>query len=139
MLEPRRIAARSTSHFMAKLLRENIGETVGYSVRFEHFGGPQTQIEVVTEGILTKRLQKDPELSGVGLLIFDEFHERNLQSDVALTLSMDIQENLRDDLKILIMSATLDLNHLQSFLRGLQLLKVLRAPTQLRLSILRVT
>ena len=118
MLEPRRIAARSTSNFMSQLLKENVGDTVGYSVRFEHFSGPNTKIEVVTEGILTKRLQKDPELSDIGLIIFDEFHERNLQSDLALTLTMDVQENLRDDLKILIMSATLDLDHLKSFFKN---------------------
>ena len=118
MLEPRRIATRSTSNFMSQLLKETIGETIGYSVRFEHFSGPNTKIEVVTEGILTKRLQKDPELGGVGLIIFDEFHERNLQSDLALTLTMDVQENLRDDLKILIMSATLDLDHLKSFFKN---------------------
>ena len=123
MLEPRRIAARSTSNFMSQLLKEKIGETVGYSVRFEHFSGPNTKIEVVTEGILTKRLQKDPELSDIGLIIFDEFHERSLQLDVALTLSMDVQENLREDLKILIMSATLNINHLKSFFKDASIVR----------------
>ena len=123
MLEPRRIAARSTSNFMSQLLKEKIGETVGYSVRFEHFSGPNTKIEVVTEGILTRRLQKDPELSDIGLIIFDEFHERSLQSDVALTLSMDVQENLREDLKILIMSATLNISHLKSFFKDASVVK----------------
>ena len=128
MLEPRRIAARSTSNFMCRLLKEKIGETVGYSVRFEHFSGPNTKIEVVTEGILTKRLQKDPELNDVGLIIFDEFHERSLQSDLALTLTMDVQENLREDLKILIMSATLDLEHLKSFFKNAHIIKGPESP-----------
>ncbi|MEE2744591.1 MAG: DEAD/DEAH box helicase, partial [Bdellovibrionota bacterium] len=84
MLEPRRIAARSTSQFMASQLGEELGKTVGYQVRFENFCGPHTKVEVLTEGILTRRIQSDPELSDVGILIFDEFHERNLQSDLAL-------------------------------------------------------
>ncbi len=108
MLQPRRLAARHAAEFMASQLGESAGKTVGYTVRFERKKSRDTRIEVVTEGILTRRLQTDPELSGVGLVIFDEFHERNLHSDLALALCRDAQGALRDDLKLLVMSATLD-------------------------------
>ncbi len=108
MLEPRRLAARNAAHRMAETLGEEVGETVGYTVRLEKRVSPRTRIEVVTEGILTRRLQSDPELSGTGLVIFDEFHERSLDADLGLALTLDIQRGLRDDLKILVMSATLD-------------------------------
>ncbi|MEK6202328.1 MAG: DEAD/DEAH box helicase, partial [Desulfobulbaceae bacterium] len=108
MLEPRRLAARLAAAFMARQLGENVGRTVGYRVRFESKVSAATRVEVVTEGILTRRLQDDPELSGVGLVIFDEFHERSLQGDLALALCLDVMGGLRDDLKLLIMSATLD-------------------------------
>ncbi len=108
MLEPRRLAARSAAQFMAKSLGEVEGETVGYRVRMDVKVGPKTRIEVVTEGVLTRILQDDPELSGVGLVIFDEFHERNLQGDLGLALCLESQEALREDLRILVMSATLD-------------------------------
>ena len=108
LLEPRRLAARAAAGRMAALLGESIGEQVGYSIRMERKVSSKTRIEVVTEGILTRRLQHDPELQGVGLVIFDEFHERNLHSDLALALSLDAQQGLRDDLRLLVMSATLD-------------------------------
>ncbi|MFO1131956.1 MAG: ATP-dependent helicase HrpB [Hyphomicrobiales bacterium] len=108
MLEPRRLAARNAAHRMAETLGEDVGETVGYTVRLERRVSAKTRIEVVTEGILTRRLQQDPELSGTGLVIFDEFHERSLDADLGLALTLDIQRGLRDDLKILVMSATLD-------------------------------
>ncbi|MEN8170156.1 MAG: ATP-dependent helicase HrpB [Pseudomonadota bacterium] len=108
MLEPRRLAARNAALYMASELGEEAGKQVGYRVRFDSRVGPNTRIEVVTEGILTRRLQQDPELSGVGLVIFDEFHERNLHSDLALALCLDAQQGLREDLKLLVMSATLD-------------------------------
>jgi ATP-dependent helicase HrpB len=108
MLEPRRLAATNAARFMARLLGEEVGRRVGYVIRFERKISRATRIEVVTEGILTRRLQSDPELSGVGLVIFDEFHERNLNSDLALALCRDAQQGLREDLKILVMSATLD-------------------------------
>lgn len=108
MLEPRRLAARGAATYMAGELGEEPGERVGYRVRFESRVSKRTRIEVVTEGILTRRLQHDPELAGVGLVIFDEFHERNLHSDLALALCHDVQRGLREDLKILVMSATLD-------------------------------
>jgi ATP-dependent helicase HrpB len=108
LLQPRRLAARHAAEFMAAQLGEKVGQRVGYSIRFERKRSKATRIEVVTEGILTRRLQSDPELSGVGLVIFDEFHERNLHSDLALALCRDAQLALRDDLKLLVMSATLD-------------------------------
>ena len=108
LLEPRRLAARNVAQRLAELLGEKPGETVGYRMRAESCVGPNTRLEVVTEGILTRMIQRDPELSGVGLAILDEFHERSLQADLALALLLDVQQGLRDDLKLLIMSAKTD-------------------------------
>ncbi|MBU4394277.1 MAG: ATP-dependent helicase HrpB [Proteobacteria bacterium] len=108
MLEPRRLAARLAAAFMSRQLGEEIGQTVGYRVRFESKVSATTRVEVVTEGVITRRMQEDPELAGVGLVIFDEFHERSLQGDLALALCLDVMGSLREDLKLLIMSATLD-------------------------------
>ncbi len=108
MLEPRRLAARAAASRMAQTLGEDVGATVGYTVRLERNISRSTRIEVVTEGILTRRLQADPELSDTGLIVFDEFHERSLDGDLGLALSLDVQRGLREDLKILVMSATLD-------------------------------
>jgi len=108
MLEPRRPAARMAARFMAALLDEAVGATVGYHMRLERRIGPRTRIEVLTEGMLVRRLQSDPELNGVGLVIFDEFHEHHLQAELGLTLCLDLCRALRPDLRLLIMSATLD-------------------------------
>ncbi|MBR9883375.1 MAG: ATP-dependent helicase HrpB [Oceanospirillales bacterium] len=110
MLEPRRLAARAAAEQLARQLGEKAGETVGYRVRLDNRVSERTRIEVVTEGILTRMLQTDPALEGVGLLIFDEFHERSLDADLGLALALQGRELLRDDppLKLLIMSATLD-------------------------------
>lgn len=108
MLEPRRLAARSAARYMASLLGEHVGETVGYRVRMETRVGSKTRIEVITEGVLTRLLQADPALEDVGLIIFDEFHERSLHADLGLALSLQSQALLREDLKILVMSATLN-------------------------------
>jgi ATP-dependent helicase HrpB len=108
MLEPRRLAAVAAARWMARGLGQEVGGTVGYSIRFERRVSPSTRIEVVTEGILTRRLQADPGLAGVGLVIFDEFHERSLNSDLALALCLDARRGLREDLAILVMSATVD-------------------------------
>ena len=108
MLEPRRLAARSAAEYMASTLGEEVGATVGYRIRGESKTSKQTRVEVVTEGILTRMLQSDPELSGVGMVIFDEFHERSLNADLGLALCLEISEALRDDLRLLVMSATLD-------------------------------
>lgn len=116
LLEPRRLAARNVAQRLAELLNEKPGETVGYRMRAETCVGPNTRLEVVTEGILTRMIQHDPELSGVGLVILDEFHERSLQADLALALLLDVQQGLRDDLTLLIMSATLDNDRLQQLL-----------------------
>lgn len=116
LLEPRRLAARNVAQRLAELLNEKPGETVGYRMRAQSCVGPQTRLEVVTEGVLTRMIQRDPELTGVGLIILDEFHERSLQADLALALLLDVQQGLRDDLKLLIMSATLDNGRLQQML-----------------------
>lgn len=108
MLEPRRLAARSAARFMAHSLGERVGATVGYRVRLDTRVGPDTRIEVVTEGVLTRLLQADPLLESAGLVIFDEFHERSLQTDLGLALCLDSQTALREDLRLLVMSATLD-------------------------------
>ena len=116
MLEPRRLAAVGAARWMARGLGEKIGQTLAYSIRFDTRVTDQTRIEVVTEGILTRRLTADPTLEGVALVIFDEFHERSLQADLNLALCLDVQRNLREDLKILVMSATLDCGPLAALL-----------------------
>ena len=108
MLEPRRLAARAAAERMAETLGEPVGRTVGYRIRGEAKVSAATRIEVVTEGILTRMIQSDPELSGVGLVIFDEFHERSLNADLGLALCLEVRGALREDLKLLVMSATLD-------------------------------
>jgi ATP-dependent helicase HrpB len=118
MLEPRRIAAVSAARWMAKNLGEEVGQTVGYSIRFDRKVSEKTRIEVVTEGILTRRIQTDPGLEGVAMVIFDEFHERSLHADLALSLCLDLRKVLREDLKLLVMSATLDCAPISSLLGG---------------------
>ncbi|MDQ2694666.1 MAG: DEAD/DEAH box helicase, partial [Pseudomonadota bacterium] len=108
LLEPRRLAARAAAARMAETLGGPLGRTVGYRVRFDSRTSADTRIEVVTEGILTRRLQSDPALDGVGLVIFDEFHERSLHADLGLALCLDSRGALRPDLRLLVMSATLD-------------------------------
>ena len=116
MLEPRRVAARSAAMFMAGQLGEEVGQTVGYRIRFEDRVSARTRIEVVTEGILTRMIQDDPELEGIGALLFDEFHERHLAADLGLALALDVQAGLREDLRTVVMSATLDGQRLAAFL-----------------------
>ncbi len=116
MLEPRRVAARAAAGFMARQLGEAMGETVGYRIRFENKVSARTRIEVVTEGILTRMLQDDPTLEGVGAILFDEFHERHLAGDLGLALALDVQSSLREDLRLVVMSATLDGEKLARFL-----------------------
>ena len=107
ILEPRRLATRAAAARMAALLGEPVGRTIGYQIRFDRQVSPATRIEVVTEGILTRRIQEDNELQDTGLVIFDEFHERSVHADLALALCLDLCQ-LREDLRILVMSATLD-------------------------------
>ncbi|MFZ2753234.1 MAG: ATP-dependent helicase HrpB, partial [Lysobacteraceae bacterium] len=126
MLEPRRVAARAAAQFMAKQLGEAVGDTVGYRIRFENKVTAKTRIEVVTEGILTRMLQDDPALGegglgeggqqAVGAILFDEFHERHLAGDLGLALALDVQAGLREDLRLVVMSATLDGEKLAAFL-----------------------
>ena len=109
MLEPRRLAAKSIAMRMAELLGENVGDRIGYRIRFETKVSEKTKIEVVTESILTRMLHGDNSLEAVGLVIFDEFHERSIHADVALALCRESQQVLRSDLRILVMSATLNM------------------------------
>lgn len=118
MLEPRRLAARAAARRMAAALGETVGETVGYRVRLDTRVGPRTRVEVVTEGVLTRMLQTDPALEGVGCVIFDEFHERSLVSDLGLALALDAQAGLRPDLRLLVMSATLEGARVAALLGG---------------------
>ena len=118
MLEPRRLAARTIAERLAFLLSEEVGQTVGYRIRFENRISAQTRIEVVTEGILTLMLHSDNSLAGVGLVIFDEFHERSIHADVAMALSREAQRVRRPDLRLLVMSATLDMPTLSGLLNA---------------------
>ncbi len=118
LLEPRRLATKSIAQRMASMLGEELGNTVGYRIRFESCVGPSTRLEVITEGILTRMLHQDNALEEVGLLVFDEFHERNLFSEVGLALCREVQEVLREELRILVMSATLDSEQLSKLLKA---------------------
>jgi len=122
MLEPRRLAARNIATFMASQLQQKVGEDVGYRMRGDTKVSKSTRLEVVTEGILTRMIQQDPELSDYDLVIFDEFHERSLNADIGLAFALEVQQGLRDDLKLLVMSATLDSEGLQAMLPDAQLL-----------------
>lgn len=123
MLEPRRLAARSAARYMSAMLDEPVGGTVGYRVRMDTKAGPRTRIEVVTEGVLTRMLQNDPALEDVGLVIFDEFHERSLQADLGLALCLQTKELLRDDLRLLVMSATIEAEPVARLLGGVPVVR----------------
>ncbi len=116
LLEPRRLAARAAAGRMASLLDETVGETVGYRMRLDSRISARTRIEVVTEGVFARMLLDDPELPGVAAVLFDEFHERSLDADFGLALALDVQQALRDDLKLIVMSATLDVGRVQQLL-----------------------
>lgn len=118
VLEPRRVAARAAAARMAQLLGEKVGETVGVVTRDDRRVGPRTRIEVVTEGVLTRRLQRDPELDGVAAVVFDEFHERSLQADLGLALTLDVRASLRPELRLMVMSATIDAARVAAHLDG---------------------
>lgn len=122
MLEPRRLAARTCARFMAVQYEEKVGQTVGYRVRMGTRVSPGTRIEVVTEAILTRMMQQDPALEGVGLVIFDEFHERHIHSDLGLALCLETAEVLRPDLRILVMSATMDMTALGDLLAPVKII-----------------
>ena len=123
MLEPRRMAAKSVALQMAKLLDEKIGKTIGYQVKMDSCFSKETKILVVTEGILTRKLQNDQALENIALIIFDEFHERSIHTDLSLALSLQSQELLREDLKILLMSATLNTQEVSNLLENAEVLK----------------
>ncbi|WFU01847.1 ATP-dependent helicase HrpB [Rhizobium sp. CB3171] len=116
LLEPRRLAARAAAARMASLLNEQVGDTVGYRMRLDNRISAKTRIEVVTEGVFARMILDDPELSGVSTVIFDEFHERSLDADFGLALALDVQSALREDLRILVMSATLDVERVAALL-----------------------
>ncbi|MCP2044385.1 ATP-dependent helicase HrpB [Pontibacter sp. HSC-36F09] len=118
VLEPRRLATRAAAQRMADLMQEPLGQTVGYWVRMEHVVSSRTRVEVVTEGILTRMLQEDPALEGISAILFDEFHERSLQADLGLAIALDAQAVLRPDLRIVIMSATLDATGIGKWLQA---------------------
>jgi ATP-dependent helicase HrpB len=118
MLEPRRLAARAAARRMAGLLGQSVGDTVGYRIRMDRRIGPNTRIEVVTDGVFTRMIRDDPELGGIGAVLFDEFHERRLETDLGLALTLEAQEALRPDLRILVMSATLEAGPVASLLGG---------------------
>ncbi|CAM4371565.1 ATP-dependent helicase HrpB [Pseudoalteromonas ostreae] len=123
MLEPRRVAVKAIAHYLASQLNENVGETVGYQIRNERIISKNTLLEIVTEGVLTRRIQNDPELNNIGLIIFDEFHERSIHADLALNLALEVQEAYRDDLKLLVMSATIDTELLSNYLGNSKVVK----------------
>ncbi len=116
VLEPRRLAARAAAARMASLLNEQVGDAVGYRMRLDNRVSAKTRIEVVTEGVFARMILDDPELSGVSTVIFDEFHERSLDADFGLALALDVQSALREDLRILVMSATLDVERVATLL-----------------------
>lgn len=116
MLEPRRLAAKSIAEYLAKQLGEKVGDSIGYQIRHERKVGANTRLEIITEGILTQRLQSDPEMADTGLVIFDEFHERSIHADFGLSLCQDIRAAFNESLKLLVMSATIDTQMLSEFL-----------------------
>ncbi len=115
MLEPRRLAAKSIAEFLAQQLNENVGQTIGYQVRNERRVSSETRLEIVTEAVLTNRILRDPELNGTGLIIFDEFHERSIHADFGLSLCKDICDVYNEQLKLLVMSATIDSKAVSEF------------------------
>lgn len=118
IMQPRRAAVKAVAKHISRLLDSKPGDLVGWQIRGEKFISKHTRIEIVTDGILVRRMQRDPALSGYGIVIFDEFHERGIYSDFSLTMALDIQENLRPDLKLLVMSATLEVERLKEFLNA---------------------
>jgi ATP-dependent helicase HrpB len=123
MLEPRRVAAKSIANYLASQLGESVGQKIGYQIKNERKISPNTVLEVVTEGILTRRLQNDPEMTDIGLIIFDEFHERSIHADLALLLSLEIQQTIRDDLRLLVMSATIDTRKMSDYMGGAKVIE----------------
>src|SRR5204863_6166602 len=123
VLEPRRLAARLAARFVAAERGERVGETVGYQVRFEEVAGPKTRLRFLTEGVLTRRMLSDPQLERVGVVVLDEFHERHLEGDLALALLRRLQRTDRPDLRLMVMSATLDAAPIAGYLGDARVLR----------------
>lgn len=123
MLEPRRVAAKSIATYLARQLGETVGQKIGYQIKNDRKISQETVLEIVTEGILTRRLQSDPEIADIGLIIFDEFHERSIHADLALLLALEIQQTIRDDLKLLVMSATIDTQQISDYMGGARVIE----------------
>ena len=133
LMQPRRVVVRNLADYLARQLNENVGETVGYRIKGESKTSSATRLEIITEGVLTRMIQQDPELDGVAAIVFDEFHERSIHSDFGLALALEVQSGLRDDLRLVVMSATLDVAPLQMLLNAHSVLPVVNMNTQGRM------
>ena len=133
LMQPRRVVVRNLADYLARQLNENVGETVGYRIKGESKTSSATRLEIITEGVLTRMIQQDPELDGVAAIVFDEFHERSIHSDFGLALALEVQSGLRDDLRLVVMSATLDVAPLQMLLNAHSVLPVVNLNTQGRM------
>jgi ATP-dependent helicase HrpB len=133
LMQPRRVVVRNLADYLARQLNENVGETVGYRIKGESKTSSVTRLEIITEGVLTRMIQQDPELAGVAAIVFDEFHERSIHSDFGLALALEVQSGLRDDLRLIIMSATLDVGPLQTLLNAHSVLPVVNLNTEGRM------
>ena len=133
LMQPRRVVVRNLADYLARQLNENVGETVGYRIKGESKTSSATRLEIITEGVLTRMIQQDPELAGVAAIVFDEFHERSIHSDFGLALALEVQSGLRDDLRLVVMSATLDVAPLQMLLNAHSVMPVANLNTQGRM------
>lgn len=133
LMQPRRVVVRSLADYLARQLKEPVGETVGYRIKGESKTSPSTKLEIITEGVLSRMIQQDPELDGVAAIVFDEFHERSIHSDFGLALALEVQAGLRDDLRLIIMSATLDVEPLNKLLSEYSALPVVNLNTEGRM------
>ena len=133
LMQPRRVVVRNLADYLARQLNENVGETVGYRIKGESKTSSATRLEIITEGVLTRMIQQDPELDGVAAIVFDEFHERSIHSDFGLALALEVQSGLRDDLRLVVMSATLDVAPLQMLLNAHSVMPVANLNTQGRM------
>lgn len=133
LMQPRRVVVRNLADYLARQLNENVGETVGYRIKGESKTSSATRLEIITEGVLTRMIQQDPELAGIAAIVFDEFHERSIHSDFGLALALEVQSGLRDDLRLIVMSATLDIAPLQTLLNAFSVLPVENLNTQGRM------
>lgn len=133
LMQPRRVVVRNLADYLARQLNENVGETVGYRIKGESKTSSATRLEIITEGVLTRMIQQDPELAGVAAIVFDEFHERSIHSDFGLALALEVQSGLRDDLRLVVMSATLDVAPLEMLLNAHSVPPVVNLNTQGRM------